>query len=66
MPFLIQTLRMAKEEEDGWEEIVLLKVTCPRVLCIVPRAAQDFVASSLCAIGARPVFAEGLLKRSLR
>ena len=51
---------MAKEEEESWGEVVLLKVACPRVLCILPQAAQDFVASSLCAIGARPIFAEGL------
>lgn len=59
---------MAKEEEDEntWEEIVQLKVTCPRVLCVLPRVAQDFVASSLYAIGARPVFAEGLSKRSFK
>jgi hydroxyethylthiazole kinase-like sugar kinase family protein len=49
---------MASESEQ-WKEIVDLKVTCPRILCIVPAVVQDVLASALMAIGARPIFPEG-------
>lgn len=48
---------MASESEQ-WKEIVDLKVTCPRILCIVPAVVQDVLASALMAIGARPIFPE--------
>ena len=47
------------DEQESWRELSQIKSTCPVIVCILPHVAQDFVASTLLAIGAYPLIPEG-------
>lgn len=49
--------------EMGWREISSVKAHSPVVTCLLPALSMDFVASSLLAVGATPLIAEGTMLR---